>query len=316
LRTSRFDGGSRAEPSALNGDDGSPWWPARAPRAQPAPSPQSAKSVTKNTTTTTTTSAALALLSVEALSLSFGGLAALSEVSFEVGEGEIFSLIGPNGAGKTTVFNVLTGLYRADVGRAMLAGRELTRLAPHRIARAGVARTFQNTEVFRALSALDNVLVGEHARLRAGVLGAACRLPSVWREEAAARGRARGWLERVGLGDVVDVEAGSLPLGQQKRLEMARALAGRPRLLLLDEPAGGLNSTETRTLMALIRGLRDELGVTIMLVEHDMDLVMSISDRVAVLHHGRKIADGTPGAVAADPAVIEAYLGTPAEGAG
>ena len=254
----------------------------------------------------------MALLSVEGLSLSFGGLAALSEVSFEVGEGEIFSLIGPNGAGKTTVFNVLTGLYRPDAGRAMLGGRELTRLAPHRIARAGVARTFQNTEVFRAMSALDNVLVGEHAQLRAGVVGAACRLPGVRREEAEARGRARGWLERVGLGDVAEVEAGSLPLGQQKRLEMARALAGRPRLLLLDEPAGGLNSTETRTLMALIRGLRDELGLTIMLVEHDMDLVMSISDRVAVLHHGRKIAEGPPGLVAADPAVIEAYLGTAA----
>jgi branched-chain amino acid transport system ATP-binding protein len=166
------------------------------------------------------------------------------------------------------------------------------------------------------MSAIDNVLVGEHAQLRAGVVGAACRLAGVRREEAQARGRARGWLERVGLGDVTEVEAGSLPLGQQKRLEMARALAARPTLLLLDEPAGGLNSTETRTLMTLIRGLRDELGLTIMLVEHDMDLVMSISDRVAVLHHGRKIADGTPRSVAADAAVIEAYLGTAAGAAG
>ena len=258
----------------------------------------------------------MTLLSIESLSLSFGGLAALSEVSLDVERGQIFSLIGPNGAGKTTVFNVLTGLYAPTAGRAMFEGADLTRLAPHRIARAGLARTFQNTEVFRAMSAIDNVLVGEHAGLRAGVLGAACRLPRVRREEVEASARARGWLERVGLEAVAEVEAGSLPLGQQKRLEMARALAARPRLLLLDEPAGGLNSTETRTLMALIRGLRDELGLTIMVVEHDMDLVMSISDRVAVLHHGRKIADGTPRSVAADAAVIEAYLGTPAGAAG
>jgi ABC-type branched-subunit amino acid transport system ATPase component len=214
------------------------------------------------------------------------------------------------------VFNVLTGLYPPSAGRAMFGGTDLTRMVPHRIARAGVARTFQNTEVFRALSALDNVMVGEHAQLRAGVIGAACRLPTVRKEERQARGRAREWLDRVGLGGVAEVEAGSLPLGQQKRLEMARALAARPRLLLLDEPAGGLNSTETRTLMALIRGLRDELGLTIMVVEHDMDLVMSISDRVAVLHHGRKIADGTPRSVAADAAVIEAYLGTVTGAAG
>jgi branched-chain amino acid transport system ATP-binding protein len=234
-------------------------------------------------------------------------------VSLEVRPGEIFALIGPNGAGKTTVFNVLTGLYRPTGGRVTLDGDDLARLAPHEIAWRGVGRTFQNTEVFRALSALDNVLVGEHARLRGGLLAAACGLPAVRREEAAARERARTLLERVGLGDAAGVEAGSLPLGSQKRLEMARALAARPRLLLLDEPAGGLNPTETRTLMDLICRLRDELTLTIMVVEHDMELVMSISDQVAVLHHGQKIAQGPPRAVAADPAVIEAYLGSPTE---
>jgi branched-chain amino acid transport system ATP-binding protein len=256
----------------------------------------------------------VALVRVEDLSIAFGGLTALGGVSFEVGPGEIVALIGPNGAGKTTVFNLLTGLYRPMAGRLTFDGDDLTRLAPHAIARRGVGRTFQNTEVFKALSALDNVLVGEHSRLRGGLLAAACGLPAVRMEEAAARERARALLARVGLGDVADVEAGSLPLGSQKRLEMARALAARPRLLLLDEPAGGLNPTETRTLMDLIRRLRAELGLTIMVVEHDMDLVMAISDRVIVLHHGRKIAEGTPSAIAADPAVIEAYLGSAAEG--
>jgi branched-chain amino acid transport system ATP-binding protein len=250
------------------------------------------------------------ILAVEDLAVAFGGLAALSGVGFEVGEGEIFGLIGPNGAGKTTVFNVLTGLYRPARGRLSFAGIDLTRLSPHRIAQAGVGRTFQNTEVFRALSALDNVLVGAHSSLQGGIFSAAVGAPGVRREEARARARALALLERVGLGDVADVAAGSLPLGRQKRLEMARALAGGPRLLLLDEPAGGLNPTETRMLMELIRRLRDELSLTLMVVEHDMELVMGLCERVAVLHYGRKIAEGTPREVAADAAVIEAYLGS------
>jgi branched-chain amino acid transport system ATP-binding protein len=251
----------------------------------------------------------VARLAVDDLSIAFGGLAALSGVSFEAADGEILALIGPNGAGKSTVFNVVTGLYRPAAGSVTLDGADLLRLAPHAIARHGVARTFQNTEVFRPLTALDNVLVGEHQRLRAGPLAALAWLPRVAREEREARARARALLERLGLADVADVEAGSLPLGRQKRLEMARALAIGPRCLLLDEPAGGLNPTETRALMDLIVRLRDDLRLTIVVVEHDMDLVMSISDRVVVLHHGRKIAEGKPREIAGDAAVIDAYLG-------
>jgi branched-chain amino acid transport system ATP-binding protein len=255
------------------------------------------------------------VLGVEDLSISFGGLAALSGLGFEVREREIFALIGPNGAGKSTVFNVITGLYRPSRGRVRLGGDDLLALAPHQIARRGVARTFQNTEVFRQLTALDNVLIGRHTHLRTGVIRGALWLPGVGREEARARESAHALLARLGLGDVAGVEAGSLPLGAQKRLEIARALASEPRLLLLDEPAGGLNPTETQTLMAVIRRLRDERGLTIVVVEHDMDLVMGISDRVAVLDHGRKIAEGRPGEIARDAAVVEAYLGSEDEGA-
>ncbi len=213
------------------------------------------------------------------------------------------------------MFNALTGLCRPTAGAVRFRGQSVIGLPPHEIARRGVARTFQNTELFRGLTALDNVLIGRHARLSAGVLGGAFRLPEARREDAAARDHARRLLARLGLASMADVEAGSLPLGVQKRLEIARALAAEPALLLLDEPAGGLNPAETRALMELIAALRDESGLTMLIVEHDMELVMGVSDRVAVLHHGEKIADGAPGDVAADGAVIDAYLGTDDEGA-
>ena len=207
------------------------------------------------------------------------------------------------------MFNVLTGLYPPAAGTLRFDGEDLGGLAPHEIVVRGIARTFQNTEVFRRLSTRDNVLVGLHSRLHGGVLGGALARGGVRREERDARRRADELLASLGLTDVADVPAASLPLGLQKRLELARALASEPRLLLLDEPAGGLNPTETRTLMDLIVRLRREERLTVVVVEHDMELVMGISDRVAVLHYGRKIADGKPRAVAADPAVVEAYLG-------
>jgi ABC-type branched-subunit amino acid transport system ATPase component len=251
----------------------------------------------------------LPLLAIDGLSIEFGGIVALNGFSAEVEAGAIFSLIGPNGAGKTTVFNLLTGLYRPTAGRAMLDGVDLARLAPHEIARRGVARTFQNTEVFRRLTVLDNVLVGEHCRLQASVAGAVFRPRAVVDEEARARARARDVLGFLGLGGKETELAKNLAYGDQRRLEIARALATEPRLLLLDEPTAGMNPRETDALTDLIGLLRRELDLAVLLIEHHMEVVMGISDRITVLDYGTRIAEGTPAEIRRNAKVIEAYLG-------
>jgi branched-chain amino acid transport system ATP-binding protein len=242
------------------------------------------------------------------ITINFGGIRAVDGVSFTVEQGQVFTIIGPNGAGKTTIFNLVSRIYDPSGGRLIFCDEDITRVPPHEIARRGIARTFQNTEVFRRLSARDNVLIGLHGRLRGGVLGGALNAPGVRDEERAARVRADQLLERLGLAAVADVDAGSLPLGLQKRLEIARALAAEPRLLLLDEPAAGMNPTETRELMRDIVRIRDQ-GVTILLIEHDMGLVRGVCGRVVALDHGTKIAEGTFETVRDTPEVLEAYLG-------
>ncbi|MDE2376090.1 ABC transporter ATP-binding protein [Bradyrhizobium sp.] len=248
------------------------------------------------------------ILEAEQLSVSFGGVRAIDEVSLSIAAGQVFSIIGPNGSGKTTLFNLISGIYTPSHGCVRFAGETVTGLEPDRLARRGLSRTFQNLQIFSRMSVLENVMVGHHRHEDTGILADLLHWPSVRRQNAATREVALAALARVGLADDARRASGALAYGALKRLEIARALASDPKLLLLDEPAAGCNPVETQEVDRVIRSLVKD-GITVMLVEHDMRLVMNISDRVLVLARGRTLAEGTPEQVRANPAVIEAYLG-------
>ncbi len=255
------------------------------------------------------THAADALLRVEGLQMRFGGLLAVDGVDFEVRHGEVFAIIGPNGAGKTTVFNCVGGFYRPTAGAVTLDGESIGGLPSHTVARRGLVRTFQNIRLFKQLTAVENLMVAQHHQIRSGFIGGLLSTPAFRRAEHEALVRASFWLEFVGLRDMANREAGTLAYGHQRRLEIARCMITQPRLLMLDEPAAGLNPQEKVELQALIDQLRREHKVSVLLIEHDMKLVMGISDRILVMEHGKPIATGVPEAVRNDPRVVKAYLG-------
>ena len=248
------------------------------------------------------------MLELKGVTQIFGGVTALKDVSFSINQGEITGVIGPNGAGKTTLFNIVTGIYSQTSGQVLFEGKDISRLPAEQLAKRGMVRTFQNIELFGKMTVLENVMVGLHSRSSSGLFACSFKAPWTIKEERRIRDEAHEWLNFVGIDDLADVEAGNLPFGRGRMLEIARAMACKPRMILMDEPAAGLNSQETLGLAELIKKIRD-MGITVVLVEHDMELVMDICDRIVVLNLGQKLAEGTPREIQDNPEVIAAYLG-------